>query len=38
MAQPEVMKELPRTITAKLHKRKLQDYLREQVTLPWERT
>jgi acyl-coenzyme A synthetase/AMP-(fatty) acid ligase len=30
------MKELPRTITAKLHKRALQDYLRKNVKLPWE--
>jgi acyl-CoA synthetase (AMP-forming)/AMP-acid ligase II len=32
----EIMKELPRTITAKLHKRALQDYLRKNVKLPWE--
>ena len=33
----EIVKELPRTITAKLHKRALQQYFRENVTLPWER-
>lgn len=32
----EIMKELPRTITAKLHKRALQDHLRENVALPWD--
>lgn len=32
----ELMSELPRTITAKLHKRALQDHFREKVTLPWD--
>ena len=32
----EIMKELPRTITAKLHKRSLQDYLRQNANFPWK--
>jgi acyl-CoA synthetase (AMP-forming)/AMP-acid ligase II len=32
----EIMTQLPRTITAKLHKRALQDFLREKATLPWK--